>query len=175
MHSDVPNLNKRLWKLKVPLKIKIFLWYLRRGVVLTKDNLAKCNWQGSILCCFCHKDETIQHLFFDCPLARSIWSIIQVSTNIYLPHSVSNMFGTWGLDKDVKSLVLAGAAAICWAIWRCRNDIVFDQKVVPSSSQVIYLDIHWLCIWTVLQKPGTRDTVLATCQRLEQVLQECFF
>jgi hypothetical protein len=45
IHSDVPNLNKRLWKLKVPLKIKIFLWYLRRGVVLTKDNLAKCNWQ----------------------------------------------------------------------------------------------------------------------------------
>jgi hypothetical protein len=43
IHSDVPNLNKRLWNLKVPLKIKIFLWYLRRGVILTKDNLAKRN------------------------------------------------------------------------------------------------------------------------------------
>jgi hypothetical protein len=94
IHSDVSNLNKRLWKLKVLLKIKIFLWYLQRGVVLTKDNLAKRNWQGSVLCCFCHKDETIQHLFFNCPLARSIWRIIQVATNHYLPHSVSNMFGT---------------------------------------------------------------------------------
>jgi len=27
-----------LWKLKVPLKIKIFLWYLIKGVTLTKDN-----------------------------------------------------------------------------------------------------------------------------------------
>jgi hypothetical protein len=27
IHADVPNLNKRLWKLKVPLKFKIFLWY----------------------------------------------------------------------------------------------------------------------------------------------------
>jgi hypothetical protein len=70
------NLNKKLWKLKVPLKIMFFFWYLRRGVVFTKDSLAKLNWQGSVLCCFCHKDETIQHLFFDCPLARSIWSII---------------------------------------------------------------------------------------------------
>jgi hypothetical protein len=95
IHSDVPNLNRRLWNLKVPLKIKIFLWYLRRGVVLTKDNLAKCNWQGSVLCSFCHKEETIQHLFYDCHLARSIWSIIQVATNLYLPYSVSNMFGTW--------------------------------------------------------------------------------
>jgi hypothetical protein len=176
IHSDIPNLNRRLWKLKVPLKIKIFLWYLRRGVILTKDNLAKRNWQGSVQCCFCHKDETIQHLLFDCPLARTVWSIIQVATNLYLPHSVSNMFGTWlwGLDKDKKSLVLAGAAATCWAIWRCRNDVVFDRKVVPSPSQVIYSVIYWLRTWTILQKSGARDTVLATCRRLEQVLRECF-
>jgi hypothetical protein len=31
------------WKVKLPLKIKIFLWYLNRGVVLTKDNLVKRN------------------------------------------------------------------------------------------------------------------------------------
>ena len=29
------------WKAKLPLKIKIFLWYLKGGVVLTKDNLMK--------------------------------------------------------------------------------------------------------------------------------------
>jgi hypothetical protein len=62
---EVPNLNKRLWKLKAPLKIKVFLWYLRRGVILTKDNLAKRNWHGFLSCCFCHKLETIKHLFFN--------------------------------------------------------------------------------------------------------------
>ena len=36
-----------VWKLKIPIKIKIFAWYLRRGVTLTKDNLAKRNWNGS--------------------------------------------------------------------------------------------------------------------------------
>jgi hypothetical protein len=44
IQNDVLNLNKRLWKLKTSLKIKILLWYLRRGLVLTKDNLAKRNW-----------------------------------------------------------------------------------------------------------------------------------
>ena len=43
IHQDIPNLNKRIWKLKTPLKIKKFQWYLRRGVILTKDNLAKRN------------------------------------------------------------------------------------------------------------------------------------
>ena len=30
--------DRLIWKLKVPLKIKFFFWYLKRGVVLTKDN-----------------------------------------------------------------------------------------------------------------------------------------
>jgi hypothetical protein len=55
IHSDVPNLNKQLWKLKVPLKIKIFLWYLRKEVVLTKDNLAKQNWKRSYYVAFVTK------------------------------------------------------------------------------------------------------------------------
>ncbi|WVZ62946.1 hypothetical protein U9M48_012634, partial [Paspalum notatum var. saurae] len=69
MIRNIPNVNKELWKLKAPLKIKIFLWYLRKGVILTKDNLAKRNWQGSLTCASCHKDETITHLFFECRLA----------------------------------------------------------------------------------------------------------
>ena len=35
--------NKKLWTMKIPLKNKVFAWYLRRGVILTKDNLAKRN------------------------------------------------------------------------------------------------------------------------------------
>jgi hypothetical protein len=32
-----------IWKLSLSLKIKIFLWYLKRGVVRTKDNLIRQN------------------------------------------------------------------------------------------------------------------------------------
>ena len=49
MHQNIPYTNKKLWKFKIPLKIKIkiFLWYLKQGVILTKHNLARRNWQGS--------------------------------------------------------------------------------------------------------------------------------
>jgi hypothetical protein len=56
--------NNKLWKLKILLRIKVFGWYLRKGVVLTKDNLAKQNWHGSKKCVFYHQDKTIKHLFF---------------------------------------------------------------------------------------------------------------
>lgn len=78
--NNIPNLNRNLWKLEASLKIKVFLWYLRRGMVLTKDNLAKKNWKGGLTCCFCRKDETINHLFFECHLARFIWTILHITT-----------------------------------------------------------------------------------------------
>jgi hypothetical protein len=51
IHLDVPvDNNKMIWKKKIPLKTKVFGWYLRRGVILTKDNLAKRNWHGNKSC-----------------------------------------------------------------------------------------------------------------------------
>ena len=44
LSNSLPERNVS-WKLKVPLKIKIFLWYLKKGVILTRDNLAKINWK----------------------------------------------------------------------------------------------------------------------------------
>ena len=41
INENISNVNTGLWKLKIPLKIKIFLWYLKRGVILTKNNLTK--------------------------------------------------------------------------------------------------------------------------------------
>jgi hypothetical protein len=42
IQSDIPidkiN-NDKVWKLKLPLCIKVFGWYLRNGVILTNDNL----------------------------------------------------------------------------------------------------------------------------------------
>jgi hypothetical protein len=65
-----PFQHSKISKWKVPLKIKIFLWFLQKGVVLTKDNLAKKNWNGSQQCVCCSMNETIQHLFLDCPSAK---------------------------------------------------------------------------------------------------------
>jgi hypothetical protein len=85
--------NNKFWKLKIPLRIKIFGWYLRKVVALPKYNLAKWNWDGSKKCIFCHHDETIKHLFFQYRFARSIWLVIQVASSLFLPCGITNIFG----------------------------------------------------------------------------------
>jgi hypothetical protein len=51
-----------------------FLWYLRKGVILTKDNLAKRNWKISKACNFCQDYDTMQHssTYFD----SLVWNIV---------------------------------------------------------------------------------------------------
>jgi hypothetical protein len=103
-------LQKYLWKMKVPLKIKIFMWFLHRQEILTKDNLAKRNWLGSKKCCFCDHEETAQRLFIKCLSAKIIWSIINMAFNITPPSSIAHLFGNWlnGIIKKRKSILELG-------------------------------------------------------------------
>ena len=110
INQQVPFRHKYIWKLKIPLKIKIFLWYLLKGVLLTKDNLAKKNWDGSHKCYFCNCNETIQHLFFDCHRAKNFRRVVALATSIPPPSSVVHMSSTWLLDIGAKQrkLILVG-------------------------------------------------------------------
>jgi hypothetical protein len=78
--------------LKVLLKIKIFLWYLQQGVILTKDNLLRRNWKGTKTCVFCNSNETIQHHFFDRHNTHNIWRDVYITTGLQSPRSISHMF-----------------------------------------------------------------------------------
>jgi hypothetical protein len=98
MYEDLMNYHehfptKYLWKLKVPLKIKIFMWFLRRKVLLTRDNLIKRQWKGSKKCCFCDAEESIEHLFLSCPLSKIVWRIVFSTYYIPPPTNIKNMFG----------------------------------------------------------------------------------
>jgi hypothetical protein len=57
---------KMIWKAKIPLKIKIFMWLVSQNVILTKDNLIKRRWKGNSSCAFCSENENGGHLFFEC-------------------------------------------------------------------------------------------------------------
>jgi hypothetical protein len=73
---DINNPNKKPWEAKIPMKVMIFMWLICANAILTKDNLSRKNWQGDKRCFFCNVFESIEHLFFDCYMARYIWSLV---------------------------------------------------------------------------------------------------
>ena len=138
--------HKKIGKIKVPLKIKSFLWFLQKEVVLTKDNLARKNQKGSQKCVGCNLNESIQHLFLDCHYARMVWRMVYLATGLTQPKSIRHLFGSWLSNQNTKirDLIWVGVAALCWAIWNTRNDIIFYRIKYNSILQVIFMGTYWL-------------------------------
>jgi hypothetical protein len=58
-----------------------------------------------------------------------------MATGINQPQSVDHMFWDWlqGFNSVLKPMLLLGATVLCWALWICRNDLVFEKKTLVFS------------------------------------------
>lgn len=138
--------------------------------------MAKHSWQGSLTCAFCHKDKTINHLFFECRLAQSVWSVLQITTGINQPHNVDHMFEDWlqGFNKTLETVFLLGATVLCWDLWISRNNLVFKGKLSYSSLQVIFSASHWLSSWVILQREEVQPLVVVGSRLLWRMVTTFF-
>lgn len=92
--------------------------FVHKQVILTKDNLAKRNWTGSTRYSFCDRDESIKHLFLDCPLTKFLWRTVHLAFNITTPNTINTLFGTWldGLDSETARHICVGVCALLWEV-----------------------------------------------------------
>jgi hypothetical protein len=70
---------KHLWKTKILPKIKICLWMIWHNAITTKNNMTKRDWIGDTKCRLCDEEEDIHHLFFLCPAAKYMWSVVSIT------------------------------------------------------------------------------------------------
>ena len=63
---------KALWRSKLPMKIKVFMWLTFQDRLPSGAVLKKRNWKGDGRCVVCKVPETRDHIFFQCPLARFV-------------------------------------------------------------------------------------------------------
>jgi hypothetical protein len=86
------------------------------------------------------------------------------------------MFGNWlnGVEKQTKAQICVGICALIWAIWNCRNDLVFNKKGTAHFLQVIRMATHWTRDWSYLLSEVQRAPIDIGCSRLETVAQDIF-
>jgi hypothetical protein len=151
------------------------MWFLHQKVILTKDNLIKRQWIGNEKCCFCDNKESIQHLYFECPLAKIIWRIIHVTFGLAPPINITNLFGNRlkGIPKNDLIKVHVGVCDVIWARWNTRDNFVFN-KPKNSFLQVIPMVTHWIRMWSYLQQEEEREAMDSRCNRLEMVARDLF-
>ena len=164
INSSVIPSSKHVWKVKVPLKIKVFMWFVHKQVILTKNNLAKRNWTGSTRCSFCDQHESIKHLFLDCPLAKLLWYLVHIAFNFTPSNSIPTLFGTWinEVETNIARRIQVGVCALFWAMWNTRNDLIFNDKNA-SPLQVIFHYTHSSRTWSTLQRAEYQPLLKTMC------------
>ena len=163
--------------MKIPLKIKIFMWFVKMGVILMKENLVQRNWKGSKTCCFCSKPKTIQHLCFESHYAKFLRRAVHIVFGLSPPQSTTDLFNGWSKygNHNHNLMLFTGAASLCWAIWLTRNETVFDKCRPKTFLQVLFGGTHWLRFWPLLQHTDDRkDEIVKACQGLESRSIEFF-
>lgn len=111
---------RRLWNLKIPPKVKNFLWRAVSNCLPTKDMLLTRRVQVCELCPICNDNvETALHKLVLCPQAVKVWE------QSHLPQLHGNFvsFSEWfqlvlQQRKGEEALI---SSMICWMLWKSKN------------------------------------------------------
>ncbi|KAM6557738.1 hypothetical protein CsatB_004757 [Cannabis sativa] len=142
--SEASDFWKALWSLKLPPKIKNLMWRAGSNCLPTLSQLASKRVPVNTRCPLCEEmDETISHILLTCRVVKLAWERVGIGTMVVAAGSV---FMDWcrlvftPLTAEKQEL----AAALCWAIWGARNDVVWQGKPFIISTIIVsakgYLD-----------------------------------
>ena len=108
--------------------------------------------------------------------AKTIWRVVYVATGLTPPKSMTHMLWNWltGISMKERRLIFVGAAALIWAIWCTRNDLIFEKKIFTLFMRAVFRGAYWLQFWSLLQREDTRKTICLASKALEVVALDIF-
>ena len=109
-------------------------------------------------------------------MAQFVWNAVFLAFGVKPPINVADLFGSWlrRFPQKLRKQFLIGVAALCWAIWLSRNDVVFNQKQPNSYLQVIFRGTHWARSWSQLAKEEEKVHMKSNCRVIEGLVMELF-
>jgi hypothetical protein len=110
---------KELWTLKLPLKIKHFIWQLARGRLPSGTQVQKRRGPRDGLCPLCREPEDQNHIIFNCSLARFTWACFRECLGCtWAPRSFHQFFSLLsGISGHSRKMLWLTFAAIAWSLW----------------------------------------------------------
>jgi hypothetical protein len=129
------NALRAIWKSKCMPKLRVFAWLLLKDRLNTKVMMIRKQWNvdsgPSCILCTDQVLETRDHLFFDCPFARSCWDMCQIHWNTAMP--ISQRF-LEAKTSFAGPCFMEVAVCVAWNIWKERNDFIFNNRL-PSFDR----------------------------------------
>lgn len=126
---------RRMWNLKIPSKVKHFLWRAVTGNLPTKENLLYKRVQVDAWCPVCQNHtESMLHSLVSCSFAVECWGYTR------LPEIKGEflLFADWlkQVLQQYRRNDVHLIAMVTWMLWKNRNDLVWNQRGLQVSEVV---------------------------------------
>lgn len=133
-------LLKEIWKHKcLPPRILMFTWRCIVGVIPVGKVLNHRMPHIDPTCPMCDSaDETLSHLLFQCPYAKSAWfgSFLGLVNMEEEARSYVDTVKAWLNCEDDDHEKFKFGAILMWNIWKARNKKVFERLDTPPSRVI---------------------------------------
>ncbi|KAK9943809.1 hypothetical protein M0R45_009405 [Rubus argutus] len=124
----------KVWGLRVPPKVCVFIWRLLRGILPTKIALAKKVGLLDVDCVFCHNyAESDMHLFKDCGALNCFWHASALGL-LPCPHTGHTLLDWFSEVSQLLPTNHLELLCMClWVIWTERNNIIWKNSFFNPS------------------------------------------
>ena len=121
-----------VWKAKLPLKIRFFIWQVLNDKLQSAKQLVKRGWPGEIGCKMCGVSKSTDHLIFRCVVMNFVWNVCAEEFGWdRVPSSgcdfLTNLLEVFSKKKRMQRIFILGCTD--WGLWLIRNDFVFSAKL----------------------------------------------
>jgi hypothetical protein len=66
-------------------------------------------------------------------------------------------------------MFFVGLAAVCWSVWKMRNNVCFEGKWIKSPTKIICLICSTLIYWAGLQKGPVAEQMEQGAEALKRM------
>lgn len=125
---------KKLWRLNIPRKARMFIWRAVWDILPHNANLLKKGVLDIARCPRCGVYESAIHVFRDCCWARQFWSMAPV--DIFRGKAMNIRTWVAEVHDSTHTSNLELLATLMWQLWYSKSEFCFEN--VYSSPEVCF-------------------------------------
>jgi len=159
LHYRVPGNWNKIWNLKLPPKIKNFMWRICRNCLPTRMRLLTKGVKCSPTCAICDNyEEDGKHLFFECSKSVGCWQRLGFWSSIQHVWSstISCAELIFSLVQQLDITQQQIFSVTLWSIWKHRNNKVW-KNIVETNQHIGDRAVAFLNSWKNAQETIIRS------------------
>jgi hypothetical protein len=132
--------GKKMWKIQVTLKLRMFLWLLAQQSLPTGDVRHHRNMAAMSSCSICGAEDSWRHSLMDFPMSKCVWALVNEEITQHMSMTKEPAAKQWlfSMIESPKLSDLVEMIVTMWAIWYARRRLLHEGEHESPLSTFLF-------------------------------------